>query len=209
MEPITDFRQLDVTKSYTYADYRLWQFQERVELILGKVFKMSPAPTSKHQLVVSVLQGSIFQFLKNRNCKVFPAPFDVVLPHPSGIKNTVVQPDITVICDPKKITEQGCMGAPDLVVEVVSKSSITRDLHEKYSVYEQAGIREYWVVHPQDKSLIIFVLNEQGHYQPSKPLTRGDKATSTVLPGLIIDLDDLFEDLFEEPEEAYLAVNRI
>jgi Uma2 family endonuclease len=208
MKTITDFNQLDVNGYYTYADYLSWRFQERVELIFGKIFKMSPAPNSKHQYTVSVLNSTIFQFLKGKACKVFPAPFDVILSIANGIADTVVQPDITVVCDPSKITEQGCKGAPDLVVEIVSKSSVTRDLHEKYSIYEKAGVSEYWIVHPQDKTLVIFTLNE-GKYNPSKPLTKGDIAMSKVLPGFTLDLNELFIDLVEEPEEEYGAVNRI
>lgn len=205
MKPITDIGQLDLSKNYTYADYLTWQFTDRVELIMGKIFKMSPAPSSRHQHAVSVIHGTIFQFLKGKPCKVFPAPFDVSLPDASGVSQTVVQPDITVICDPSRITEQGCNGAPDMVVEVISKSSVKKDLHEKYGIYEKAGVKEYWIVQPQDRTLIIFTLTEAGHYQPYKPLTTGDIATSQVLPGLAIDLDGVFSDLIEEPEEFYEA----
>lgn len=203
MKPITDIGQLDVTKSYTYADYLTWQFTDRVELIMGKIFKMSPAPSSIHQHAVSVIHGTIFQFLKGKPCKVFPAPFDVLLLSSSGEKNTVVQPDITVVCDASKITNAGCVGAPDLIVEVISKSSVKKDLHQKYRIYETAGVKEYWIVNPEDCSLIIFTLTESGHYQPSKPLTKGDLATSQVLPGLAIDLDELFIDVVSEPQESY------
>ncbi len=205
MEIITDINQIDLTKSYTYADYLNWKFQERIELIFGKIFKMSPAPTSQHQHISVAMSSTIYNYLKGKPCRVFTAPFDVILPVTPGISNTVVQPDITVVCNPSKITEHGCNGAPDLVVEVVSKSSVTRDLHEKYGVYEQAGVREYWIVHPQDRSLIIFFLNDKGKYQPSKPLTKGDMAASRVLPGLTIDLHELFTDVVEEPEEEYLV----
>lgn len=92
---------------------------------------------------------------------------------------------------------------PDLVVEVVSKSSVTRHLHEKYALYEQAGVKEYWLANPNDKSLIIFVLNKTGHYTPAKPLTLGDVARSSVLPGLAIDLNEVFANVVEEPEEGY------
>ena len=199
---ITNFNQLDLNKSYTYADYITWKFNERVELILGKVFRMSPAPTSKHQHAVSVLQGTIFHYLRGKPCRVFPAPFDVILPI-RGIKNNVVQPDVTVVCDPSKITERGCEGTPDLLVEVVSKSSVTRDLHEKYKLYEEAGVKEYWIVQPLDRTLIIFIPGPDGTFLPSKPLTRGDKAKSVVLPGLEVDLNELFADIIEEPEEGY------
>jgi len=200
---ITDINQLDLTKSYTYADYLTWRFHERVELIMGKIFKMSPAPTSQHQYITVAICAGMYQFLKGKPCKVFPAPFDVSLPDASGISNTVLQPDITVICDSAKISHQGCQGVPDLVVEIISKSSVKKDLHEKYTVYEHAGVKEYWIVNPNDRSLIIFILNVTGKYQPSKPLTRGDKAHSTVLPGFELDLDELFIDVVEEPETVY------
>jgi Uncharacterized protein conserved in cyanobacteria len=209
MSTITDINQLDLSKNYTYADYLTWSFQDRVELILGKIFKMSPAPTSKHQYSVSVLHGTIFNFLKGKPCKVFPAPFDVILPVTPGISNTVVQPDISVICDLSKITKEGCNGAPDLVVEVISKSSVTRDLHEKYLMYEMAGVKEYWIVQPQDKTLVIFRLNAGGKYESSKPLTKGDIANSSVLQGLEIDLTELFVDIVNEPEEEYKNVVRL
>lgn len=208
MKPITDFQQLDLTKSYTYADYLTWQFQERVELILGKIFMMSPAPGSRHQHIVSVLNSTMFSYLKGRPCRVFPSPFDVIL-QLDGDSNTVIQPDVTVVCDQSKLTEKGCIGAPDLVVEVLSKSSVSKDLHEKYNICEQAGVKEYWVVHPTEKTLIVFYLNEEGKYVPTKPLTTGDVVQSKVLPGLSIDLNEVFEDIVKEPEEDYSTYNRI
>ncbi|MEO5600346.1 MAG: Uma2 family endonuclease [Cyclobacteriaceae bacterium] len=203
MPYITDISQLDQTKRYTYADYLTWQFQDRVEIIVGKIFRMSPAPSTEHQQIVSALHFNIYDYLRKKNCKAFPSPFDVTLPSPSGIVDTVVHPDITVICDQSKITERGCSGAPDLVIEVVSKSSIRKDLHEKYFLYEQCGIKEYWIVHPGERSLIIFTLNNEGVYQASKPLTRGDKVVSNVIGGLELQLDEIFSDTVEEPEEGY------
>ena len=205
---ITDINQLDLSKSYTYADYLTWSFRERVELILGKIFKMSPVPGTRHQYVAMVISSSIFTHLKGKSCRVFPAPYDVILPITST-SNTVVQPDVTVVCDPSKVTERGCEGAPDLVVEVVSKSSVTRDLHEKYNIYEQAGVKEYWVVYPTEKTLIVFHLNGHGKYEPTKPLTRGDIVQSKVLSGFSLDLNELFEDIVKEPEEEYGNMNRI
>lgn len=205
---INNINQLDLSNSYTYADYVTWKFQDRVELILGKIFKMSPAPGSQHQHVVSVIHGTFFNFLKGKSCRVFPSPFDVILPI-SATVNTVVQPDVSVVCDPSKVTERGCEGTPDLVVEVVSKSSVTRDLHEKYSIYEQAGVKEYWVVYPTEKTLIVFHLNQQGKYEPTKPLTQGDVVYSEVLSGFSLDLNELFEDIVKEPEEEYGNIKRI
>jgi Uma2 family endonuclease len=203
MSDITDIRQLDQSKEYSYADYLTWHLKERIELIVGRIFRMSPAPGSEHQHIVSALHGNLYQFLKHETCRVFPAPFDVVLPSRSGRQDSVVQPDITVICDVSKITAKGCMGAPDIVVEVVSKASIKKDLHEKYALYEQHGVREYWLVLPAERSLIVFSLDDQRLYRAAKPLTAGDTLRSGVLAGIEIDLDEIFPALAEEPEEGY------
>ena len=211
MTLITDINQLDRSKRYTYADYLTWRLKDRIELIMGRIFRMSPAPSSEHQQIVSALHGNLYQYFKHTHCQVFPAPFDVVLPSASEEKlDTVVQPDITIICDSSKITAKGCMGSPDMVVEVVSKGSIRKDLHEKFALYEQHAINEYWLVLPSERSLIIFTLNDKGIYQPSKPLTRGDQATSSILTGLSIELDEIFPDMVEEPDEGYgMEVRRI
>jgi Uma2 family endonuclease len=205
MKPITDINQLDLSKSYTYVDYLSWKFNERVELIMGKIFKISPAPISQHQQISIALSSAIYNFLKGKECKVFTAPFDVRLPitDKNGESNTVVQPDICVICDPKKIDRKGCNGAPDLIIEIVSDSSVKRDLHEKYDLYELSGVQEYWIIHPNDKSLSVFLLKD-GTYISTKPLTYDDKATSSILPGLSIDLNEVFQDVVKEPEEGYL-----
>ena len=203
MHAITDFRQLDQSRRYTYADYLTWQLKDRIELIMGKIFRMSPAPSAEHQQVVSALHGNIYQHVRHKTCKVFPAPFDVVLPSPSGSVDTVVQPDVTVICDTSKITGKGCLGPPDLVVEVASPGSVKKDLHEKYLLYEGCGVKEYWLVLPAERTLIIFTLDEQGKYRAAKPLTCGDHLTTALLPGMIIDMDEVFRNLVEEPEEGY------
>jgi len=206
MNQITNINQLDLNKSYTYADYLSWQIEERVELIMGKIFKMSPAPSSKHQYISSLINAAIVVYLKGKRCKTFAAPFDVSLPvkNSKGEPNTVVQPDICVVCDERMITEKGCEGVPELVVEIVSKSSVIRDLHEKYDLYELCGVKEYWIVNPNDKSLSIFTLDEKGKYIVSKPLTYGDYLKSKILPELEIDLNEIFQDVVKEPEEGYL-----
>lgn len=210
MDLITDINQLDESRLYTYADYLTWRFKERIELIMGKVFRMSPAPSSEHQRIVSALHGNIYQNVKGKKCHVFPAPFDVVLPSPTGNLDTVVQPDITVVCDRSKITSRGCLGAPDMVVEVVSKGSVRKDLHEKYTLYERCRIKEYWLVLPAERSVVIFTLGDDGIYQTAKPLTIGDKVTSVVLRDLAIDLYEVFLDAFEEPDEDYgMEVTRL
>lgn len=206
MKYIHDISELDLSKKYTYADYLLWRFNERVELITGRIFKMSPAPRSWHQKISMELSSHFHIFLKGKSCAVFAAPFDVRLPvagEDYAKSENVVQPDISVVCDPQKIDSLGCKGAPDLIVEIISKSSVTKDLHEKYDLYQASGVKEYWIIHPYDKTLSINVRNEYGIYQAGKLLTKGDIATSTILPGLAIDLTEVFQDVIEEPEEEY------
>lgn len=201
---ITDINQLDLDKHYTYADYLTWQFKERVELIKGKIFRMAAANSTNHQIVLSNL---IYSFGKrsDQHEKIFVGPFDVRLPGEarSVNQNTVVQPDICVICDLSKLDSKGCNGVPDLIVEIVSKSSVKKDLHEKFDLYQQAGVPEYWVVQPGDRTINVFTLNEYCVYEISRPKTYGDQISSQILPGLTIELDDIFSNLLEEPDEGY------
>lgn len=188
----------DLSLSYTYADYLKWDLPEMVELIRGKVFKMSPAPSAKHQSIVINLAAEIKFFLKKYPCKVFVAPFDVRLPRKGKADQdivTVVQPDICVICDPQKIDERGCLGAPDWIIEILSKHTSAKDLNEKFDVYEEAGVKEYWVVHPTEHTVLVYTLNKSGKYEGIlKPYTRLDKVQPKTLPGLTIDMAEIFEE---------------
>ncbi len=197
---VTNINQLDLNKRYTYADYLTWQFDDMVELIRGKLFRMSPAPSRLHQKVSSNLQGLIWLFLRGKQCEVFHAPFDVRLPLP--IRNqvnkdidTVVQPDICVVCDPSKLDYQGCNGAPDWIVEILSPGTSKKDLTEKYDIYQHAGVCEYWVAHPHEGTLLVYLLDEQGQYQLLRqtPFTKGEKVPVGIFPGFEIDLGEVFE----------------
>jgi Uma2 family endonuclease len=185
---------LDIAKNYTYADYLKWAFDERLELIRGKIFKMSPAPGSVHQLISGVVANELYNYLKGKPCKVFSAPFDVRLPRQSVDDKeiiTVVQPDICVICDPAKIDDKGCIGAPDIVVEILSPGNNKKELKNKYEVYEEAGVLEYWIIHPSEKTFLKYTLID-GQFHPSKLITLGDSVTTPVLPGFTLSLDELF-----------------
>ena len=188
---------LDLNKIYTYADYLKWTFEERVELIKGKIFKMSPAPSRRHQDLSSFLHVAIGNYLKGRNCKVYSAPFDVRLPRKSKDDKdiiTVLQPDICVICDKSILDAKGCLGAPDIVVEILSPSNNVTELENKYEIYLEAGVKEYWIVSPQDKTFLIYTL-QNGAYMPSRLMVAGHIATSSVLPGFSLDLTSLFESM--------------
>lgn len=182
--------------NYTYADYLKWTFEEQVELIKGKISKMSPAPKRIHQKVSGGIFNKIYNCLKGQKCEVYSAPFDVRLPVKSK-KNeditTVVQPDICVICDPSKLDEAGCIGAPDIVIEILSKGNNKKELQNKYEVYEESGVEEYWVVSPYEQTLLIYTLINN-NYQPSRLFTRGDTIITPILPGFILELDDVFEE---------------
>jgi Uma2 family endonuclease len=192
-----EFSDLDLSKTYNYADYLQWKFEERVELIKGRIFKMSPAPSSNHQDISGNIYFAIKLYLLNNNCKVYAAPFDVRLTKKSKDHKevlTVVQPDICVICNRSKIDEKGCLGAPDIVVEILSPGNNKKELQNKYEVYEENGVQEYWIVSPQDKTFLKYTLNNEGVYVPSRLLTTGSEVTTPVLPGFVLDLEQVFKD---------------
>jgi Uma2 family endonuclease len=185
---------------YTYADYMSWMDDQRRELYNGVVYDLFSAPSRLHaELSSTLIHRMIGWFIKKRKgkCKVFHAPFDVRLPkngETAGDKiDTVVQPDICVVCDPKKLDDAGCIGAPDLIVEVQSPSTGKRDLNEKFHLYEEAGVREYWVVFPKEKTT-VFLLQENGKFDQGTTYVYGAKVESTIFKGLEVDLKKLLDD---------------
>lgn len=175
---------------YTYADYRHWPEDERWELIDGVAYCMSPAPTRSHQDMVGHLYRQIADFLDDKPCQVYVAPFDVRLPDKVSARDdeilTVVQPDISVICDPDKLDEAGCLGAPDWIIEVLSPNTAAKDHIRKRILYERRGVREYWLVHPVDHVLTRYVLDAGRYGMPLIEETVGTTEVG-VLPGLAID----------------------
>lgn len=128
---------------------------------------------------------------------MFTAPFDVRFPKESQADKdiyTVLQPDICVICDPEKIDGRGCIGAPDIVEEILSPGNNKTELLHKYKVYEEFGVKEYWVLSPSEKTFLKYTLDEQGRYQPSKLFTLSEEVSSSVLPRFVLNLDEVFED---------------
>ena len=183
--PITRFEDLDLTRQYTYADYLTWEFQERVELLRGWVAKMSPAPNMYHQRVAANLYALVGSQLRGE-CRYFPAPFDVRLRRSDG-GESVVQPDLSVVCDASKLTQQGCDGPPDWVVEILSKGNTKRDTRDKFRLYEESGVREYWIVDPAHGSVGRYVL-EDSRFQRLDPCFEDDEAFSpTVLPDVVLN----------------------
>ncbi len=190
-----ELSDLDLSKTYSYADYLKWTFEDRLELIKGRIFKMTPDLASAHQRISWIISGELYHYLKNKPCQAFSAPFDVRLPRKGENEDQeifiVVQPDVCVICDPSKIDARGCSGAPDIIIEIPSPGNNQKELRNKYEVYEESGVSEYWIVSPQDKTFLKYTLiaNE---YQSSKLMTIGDIITTPILPGFELDLETVF-----------------
>jgi Uma2 family endonuclease len=203
MAQTTDFSQLDLNATYSYADYLTWQFDDAVEIIKGKIMAMSPAPSTEHQGISWRFSGCLFNFLKDKPCQAFTAPFDVRLfdRHKSLIANreifSVVQPDISVICDKTKIDSQGCLGAPDWVIEILSKGNSKKEMQLKYQLYQESGVKEYWLIYPYEKAVHQFVLDDNSEkYQLLNMYCGEDIATPHLFPNLQINLNEIFEDGF-------------
>jgi Uma2 family endonuclease len=195
MKALSDINLLDFSKTYSYADYLKWEFKERLELIKGKIFRMSPAPVTRHQQISSKIFGRIWIFLESKDCQVFAAPFDVRLPVKSK-KNedveTVVQPDICVICDANKIDTKGCLGAPDLIIEILSPGNSKKEMKDKYEVYEESGVKEYWLVDIANECVFVYILDKSGKYNGLKPFVTEDIIESSTLKGFSISTQDIF-----------------
>ncbi len=191
---ITSIEQLDLTKAYTFKDYLSWKFQERVELLRGYIAKMSPAPTSTHQLISGNLHFNLAYFLRKKPCKVIAAPFDVYLPSIKGEGETVVQPDLCVICDTTKIKKQGCVGAPDLVIEILSLGNSRKEMTQKFQIYEMVGVKEYWVVYPYEQVVHQYIL--EGDKFRALPIAE-KTIKSEILQSFEVDLDTIFDVIVE------------
>jgi len=192
---------------WTEADYQSWPDDERWELIEGvayaqdqgagfreaQLLAMSPAPSRRHQQISTRLLLKIGGFLASQPCQIYPAPFDVRLDAASETALCIVQPDLSIICDPNKLDDQGCSGAPDWIIEVLSPASARRDKVQKLSLYEQYGVREYWLVEPADEVLWVFRLQPSGLYaRPDTYATEAQVPVGIFAGQLMIDLAQIF-----------------
>ena len=195
---ITNISQLDLTRQYSYADYLTWQIEERIELIKGWIMRMA-APSITHQKIQMQMVGEMFPFFKQHPCSFLAAPVDVCLVRKNtadiAIK-TVVQPDLLVICDLEKIkTNRHVLGAPDLVVEILSPGNSRKEMKEKFEAYEENGVREYWIVSPVEKNIAVFYLNENNKFIGLRPIADNEFLTSTIFPELQVDLNEVFRNV--------------
>ncbi|GIO25234.1 hypothetical protein J11TS1_38150 [Oceanobacillus sp. J11TS1] len=181
-------------EKHSYADYLTWNDGGRCELIDGEIFNMSPAPSRKHQQVLRELSTAFSIFLKGKECEVFFAPFDVRLfadnQQDEDIYH-VVQPDLSIVCNPKKLDERGCKGTPDMIIEVLSPASVKLDRWIKYKLYEKAGVKEYWLVDPVNESVEIYLLSTE-QYKFQGVFTKGDIISVDTLPNLELNLEQIF-----------------
>lgn len=182
-------------KAYTYKDYLTYDEDERIEIIHGEIINMSPAPSRIHQEIIMEIASEIRNYIKanNGSCKVYPAPFDVILKNDDeNILNSknIVQPDISVICDKSKLTDKGCTGSPDLIVEVVSEFNPRNDYIKKLNLYEQFGVKEYWIVNPIRKNILVYILTDTGYDAPMS-YTFNDKIKVNLYENLEIDFSSL------------------
>ena len=181
-------------KCYSMADVLDWDGQERIELVDGYPVMMAP-PARIHQRACMALAGQLYHYLKGKKCEVYPAPFAVRLferegDYPEDVY-TMVEPDISVVCDCSKLDAAGCKGAPDLVMEILSPSTMRHDRFTKFNLYQRAGVREYWIVDPVSKSVQIFVL-ENGHYAAKDFGSAEEKVRVNVLEDCEINLSQVF-----------------
>lgn len=182
-------------EKYSYADYKTWPDDFRCELIDGVIYEMSPASSFNHQKIVGKIFVSVSNFLEGKPCTPFVAPLDVrfiaISETPDENVYTTVQPDVGVICDKTKITELYCEGPPDLVVEVLSPSTGFKDQTQKLELYEKYGVREFWVVNPEVKYIMIYNHNGKDFNKPEY-LKGEDLVKSRVLEGFEVPLLDIF-----------------
>jgi Uma2 family endonuclease len=185
-------------KKWTYADYLTWDDGQRWELIKGEAYCMSPAPGRSHQYIQAALVSQIFSFLRGKPCDVYGSPFDVRLSEQTDASDnyveTVVQPDLLVVCDKTKLDERGCNGAPDLVVEIISPSTAKMDLTVKYGLYEKHGVKEYWIIHPAEHTLLVYKRSENGIFGAADRYAGDDHVPVPLLGDLVVDLAEVFSE---------------
>jgi Uma2 family endonuclease len=191
------FAQKKTDVPFNYADFLKWPEEERWELIDGIAYNMSPAPSRAHQEIVRELVVHIGTYLKGKPCRLFSAPFDVRLDD-SELRNeeqirTVVQPDIVIVCNEKKLDDRGCKGAPDLVIEVISRESASRDMKQKLSLYEKYGVKEYWIISPFEQIIWVYTYDQNiGLYGRPAIYSEDDVITSYILETLKLSVKDVF-----------------
>ena len=183
-------------KYYNFEDFLRWGMSENTELIDGTPYMMAP-PSRRHQRILFALARQIADFLEDKPCEIYVAPFAVRLfekknDRPEDV-DTLVEPDISVICDSDKLDDYGCKGAPDFIIEILSPSSKSHDRIVKYNLYQKAGVREYWIVDPEKEYILPFVLQDGVYIASDMETEKEDQMPVKVLNGCVIDLKKVFK----------------
>jgi Uma2 family endonuclease len=185
---ISDFEE---NRRYTYSDYLEWEGPERYQLIYGDALMMA-SPSVTHQALLMELSTQFNVFLRGKPCRVFAAPLDVRLfPEEDNSDETVVQPDLLVVCDKNELAASSVNGPPDFVLEIFSPSNTSKELLLKFQAYLEAEVREYWVIYPEERKVLVH-LYENGHYL-STVYKKNASIPVSILPGLEIALDSLWD----------------
>lgn len=185
-------------KFWTYADYLLLKTEERFEIFKGKLLKMSPSPNRAHQTISMELSVKFYNFFKQSSCHVFAAPFDVRFINLEKQSkedkdiHTVLQPDLFIVCDEEKLDNRGCLGAPDLIVEILSPGNTKKEVDKKFKIYEEQGVREYWMVQPTDRTIYPYIL-EGGRFIGLKPISEEEEMVSHIFPDLKFAAKELYQ----------------
>ena len=182
---------------YTFSDVLTWNEDERVEIIDGEAIMLA-TPSTDHQLISGALFAQLYNFLEGKKCRVISAPFAVRLFEQDGDSlkdvDTVVEPDLSVVCDREKLDGKGCKGAPDMIIEILSPSTHRHDRITKYNLYQRAGVREYWIVEPETQTVQVFLRNADGFLLPYESYSRTDVAKVNALNGCFIELSKVFSE---------------
>ena len=187
--------EFQTERRYTYGDYLNWPEGERWELVEGRAYALTPSPTEKHQDASAELTAILREYFKGKPCRAFAAPFDVRLPEASEKDEsieTVVQPDLLVVCDPAKLDGKGVRGAPDLTIEILSESTAARDLGEKLQLYEKHGVRCYIIADPWGKTLTVRYLEAENKYGQPEFFAGKSRMPVRIFEGLTIELERVF-----------------
>jgi len=209
-------------KRYTYGDYRTWDDGLRWELIDGEAFCMSPGPGTAHQFLAAKLFTKLGSYFEGKECQAFFAPFDVMLPRgeepargqasagrPEDEVDTVVQPDIMILCDMSKLQHNGIKGAPDVIIEILSPSTTQRDLDDKFRLYERVGVKEYVIVDPLNYVIFVHRRDAGGLYSFRKVCGADDVLEFGMFPELKIPLSPIWEDIRDLPIAPPIAYQRV
>ena len=189
--------EMNSDRKFTYKDYLTWPEEEHWELINGIPYNMTPAPSTQHQKIVTSLTALFYNALRDSPCQVFGAPFDVRLPEQENNSEdifTVVQPDVAIIFDRNKLDSRGCLGGPDLIIEVTSPSTLRKDIKEKFYLYEKAGVNQYWMIYPEQKTVVAYSLDKEGKYGRPDIYCETDIIQAKTSISASIDLSEIFKE---------------